>query len=186
MVLRIVLLLCTAIAMAQIGPPRAGFIRDRAGALRPVHGVAGAFVLGEAVETGVLSAGFSGKLGFVKTASELIVFRDGFVVDRIEAPTGPAEFTFGARPAIYFVDTGELWEWPRRTGWRAARSVADLHCDYGYVVLASGERVRTPEPAMEVERMSEEWAVARTESALYAIRITGTERTIVQLPELPQ
>jgi hypothetical protein len=39
---------------------------------------------------------------------------------------------------------------------------------------------------MEVERMSEEWAVARTESALYAIRITGTERTIVQLPELPQ
>jgi hypothetical protein len=186
MVLRIGLLLCAAIAMAQIRPPQAGFVRDRAGALRPVLGVAGAFILGEAVETGVLSAGFSRDLGFVKTASELVVFRDGLAVERMEAPAGPAEFTFGARPTIYFVDTGEMWEWPRRTGSRAARSLAELHCESGDIVLASGERVRTPEPAAEVERMSDDWVVARTASALYAVRVTGAGRTIVQLPELPQ
>lgn len=176
------LLLATA-ALPQIEAPRAGVIRDRAGVLRPVYGVAGSFVLGEPLADEVLSAGFSRSDGFAKTASELIVFHDGKEVDRVPAPPGPARFVFSPQPAAYFPATGELWSAKTRRSESAAPPEETVRCESDEVVLPGGERVRLPEPVAGIEWMSEHWVIARGDAALYAVRVNGNSHTVVQLPE---
>ena len=55
--------LLALVAFGQMGMPLLGWVCDRAGALRPVHGAAGAFVLGEAVANDVVQASFDGRKG---------------------------------------------------------------------------------------------------------------------------
>src|SRR5450755_188731 len=45
----VVLLFLTALGRAQLTAPRIGFVSDRDGALRPVMGVSGTFLLGDPV-----------------------------------------------------------------------------------------------------------------------------------------
>ncbi|MBC8164944.1 MAG: hypothetical protein H7Y20_03605, partial [Bryobacteraceae bacterium] len=65
--------LMAACCFGQISIPAIGFVRDVHGSLRPLQGIEGAFVLGEAVATGVVSASFYGRTGLAKTDNELLV-----------------------------------------------------------------------------------------------------------------
>jgi hypothetical protein len=171
---RLVCFLLLAASMpAQItSPPVMGFIRDRAGALRPVHGVAGSFLLGEAIETGVLSASFSDRLGFAKTESELLVFENGSVAARVAAPDGPAIFTWKAGDRlgqVLFSNSGECARW---TGSR----LVPISCETNpAATLPAG----APEPTEGIEQMSDGWLIIRADKGLYSVR----EETVYRLPE---
>ena len=78
--------------LAQYGlaPPLAGFVRDGAGALRPVYGVPGNFVSGEPVARGVEAAIFDGQAGLAKTRDAVYAFDgEGRLLGRIEAEWEP-------------------------------------------------------------------------------------------------
>ena len=170
--------------MPQIEAPSAGFIRDRAGMLRRVDGVAGSFVVGEAIASGVISAGFFGAVGFAKTAAEVLLLDErGSIVGRLPAPGGSAEFVFSPDPAVYFIETGDLWDCKSRRFEKAARPDPAIRHEHDEVILREGVRVRLPEPVSGVEWMSDRWIVARGARALYAIRTAGAEPLVVRLPE---
>lgn len=174
------------LTLPQVAPPTAGVVCDHRGTLRPVLGVAGAFVLGEAFESGVLAAGFHRDVGLAKTNEELIVFNRRVIVARIPAPPGPAEFFFDPEPAAYFPQSGELWTQQTSRIAPGARPHSLLRAVDDEVVLPGGDRVRLPEPVQEVEWMSEHWVVARTAGALYAIRAGAAEPAWTRLPEPAQ
>lgn len=166
-------LLIAAAVPAQIGAPAAlGFIRDRAGALRPVHGVAGNFVLGDPLEIGVLAASFSGHLGFAKTVNALLIFEDGKLSRRIDAPDGTATFVWEQPDQLShmrFTNTGDCVrpvDSRLETVACKADSEAPLPAD-------------APEAVGGIEQMSRDWRVVRTESGLFAVR----KETVYQLPE---
>lgn len=101
-------LFCCAAALAQpaIEPPSMGAVRDGSGRLQTVMGVPGNFMLAGAGISGVISAAFSGSAGLVKTDTELVVVNARCeVVERSEAPAGPALFAFdstGAPALVYY------------------------------------------------------------------------------------
>jgi hypothetical protein len=177
-----------AAAIAQLSSPRAGFVRDRSGALRPVLGIAGNFVTGDPIAEGVISAGFGKTVGYAKKESELLVLRSGEIVERMEAPRGEAIFypdRRGEIAEIYFPETRELWR-AQKSGFEKMLNVAFPHStvtfDGDEISLASGERLRIREQIQTVEWLSDAWLVVRGASALYAIRVTG-EIVVNQLPE---
>lgn len=102
-------------AQPTIAPPQIGFMLDSAGALRPVSGVAGNFVLGDPIAKTVLSAAFSGSAGWMKTDSSLAVFdATGHAIATTHAPKGPALFAFSStgQPALaYLIGSSELVAW---------------------------------------------------------------------------
>lgn len=105
-------LLLAATGRAQISAPEAGCVVDREGALRPLYGMAGIFVPGEAVTPGVISAACSDRLALVKTEYELEL-RDAqlHLIARWPAPGGPARFAFpttGMGALVYYPQTGDL------------------------------------------------------------------------------
>ncbi|HYL73458.1 MAG TPA: hypothetical protein VEU96_04600 [Bryobacteraceae bacterium] len=106
-----------AMACAQPGlaPPQIGFIQDSSNALRPVIGIAGNFLLGDPMQTGLTSAAFSGLSGMVKTDSALLAIdRQGQPVAASDAPSGSALFAFsqsGAPSFVYFVDANAWMTW---------------------------------------------------------------------------
>ncbi|HME09374.1 MAG TPA: hypothetical protein VKG25_20105 [Bryobacteraceae bacterium] len=111
----VVLLLLLALASGslwgQVVPPRIGFVSDTAGELRPVLGVAGNFLLGDAVANSVVSSGFSGTFTFVKTDTALSIIDAGVETDFQVGP-GPALFSFfGHAGFAYFVSDGTLHRW---------------------------------------------------------------------------
>jgi len=180
--------LFAAAAIAQLSSPRAGFVRDKSGVLRPLLGIAGNLVTGDSIAEGVISAGFGKTVGYAKKESELLVVRSGEVVERLEAPRGEAIFYPGARgeiAEIYFPETRELWR-AQKSGFEKILSAAAPHSIVRFqsdeISVASGERLRLPEPIQTVEWLSDAWLVARGASALYAIRVTG-EPIVNQLPE---
>ncbi len=104
------------LAQSGITPPRVGYIRDEAGALRPVYGLAGSFVLGRPInKRPVISAAFSGRLGLAKTAAALYAFdREGQRLGRLAAADGPAQFVFspdGSEAIVFLPDTSEWFRW---------------------------------------------------------------------------
>lgn len=101
------------ICAAQVSAPLIGYVRTSANELRPVHGVAGAFLLGDPVQRDVLSAGFTSRTGLVKNATEVLFYRGGALVSRHPAPEGRALFRFtpdGEPAAIRFHDC-DCREW---------------------------------------------------------------------------
>lgn len=107
--------LANAWAQPAIAPPQIGFMLDATGALRPVSGLAGNFLLGAPIAKGVLSAAFSGLAGWMKTDSSLSVFdQQGHVITTSNAGSGPALFAFSSagQPALAFLTTSSaLLEW---------------------------------------------------------------------------
>jgi hypothetical protein len=105
-------LVTVAFAQSGINPPAVGFIRDSQSALRPVYGLAGNFVAGDALAENVQSAAFSGLYGLLKTEERLSVFdQEGRRLCEWPAPGGPAFFAFssGSRDAFVFLsETSEL------------------------------------------------------------------------------
>ncbi len=115
------ILLCAALAFGQSGirRPRAGMFRDRAGDLRPVFGVSGAFVLGDPLAEKVESSSFSSNIGVVKTEAKLQI-RDGSgkILHEWEVPTGRARAAIspdGTKVTAFFFETGELRYWSSET-----------------------------------------------------------------------
>ena len=175
---RFCIFLLAGAAGAQLQRPRIGYIVDRKGSLRPVDGVAGAFVLGPAVDHDVVSAACSGKSLVVKKDRELIVDGTAF-----EASVGPVVITFtpqGVLDEVFFLETGELWTW--RDGkfnpTLAARiqSVAAIHD--GELSL-NGVPVRLRNRVQSVSQMGDGWWVAYGEERLFAIR----DEQVYELPE---
>jgi hypothetical protein len=85
-----------ACCAGQISPPLIGYVRTSGRELRPVYGVAGAFLTGEAIDRDVLSSSFSVRVGLVKKDHELLVYREQTIVRRHAVPPGPARFGFTA------------------------------------------------------------------------------------------
>jgi hypothetical protein len=108
--MRICLLSCWAVcAWAQSGieVPTLGAVVDASGGLRPVHGVAGNFLLGPATVPGVLSAACSGQLCLAKTDSKILS-----PTGETGAPAGPAVFGVNAGEALlFFPETRTFARW---------------------------------------------------------------------------
>ncbi len=112
-------LACAAWAQNTLTPPQIGFMRDPAGGLRPVFGIAGNFLPGDAVVEGVVSAASSGTFGLAKTDSALIVVdRQGRRLASVDVLEGSALFAFsrtGAPALMYLPTMKRLSAWSEGT-----------------------------------------------------------------------
>jgi hypothetical protein len=94
-------------AQSGIDVPAPGVIVDSSGSLRAVEGVAGSFLLGPAVASGVLSAACSEQLCLAKTASKILS-----ATGEADAPPGPAIFGWdGDSAVVYFPQSQTLERW---------------------------------------------------------------------------
>lgn len=102
-------------AQPALAPPQIGFVQDGFSSLRPVLGVAGNFILGNAVFTGVSNAAYSGSFGLLKTDTSLIATDShGQVLNAAYAPQGPASFAFfrdGSPAFAYLPGSNLLFAW---------------------------------------------------------------------------
>ena len=174
-VLRIVLCCVVAVAcFAQVSTPLIGYYCDRGGALRPLHGVAGAFVPGPALETDAISAAWSGSAGFAKKERELLLLNADGIIERLEAPPGPATFGFLA------------------DGRRAWARFADGSCREFATPCPSANggkpplRLRLPETVETYEQLGDGWILVRGKDSLYAIRTHRDNDQAYELPEAEQ
>lgn len=176
------LLMCLAAGAAgQISLPRIGFVRDLAGALRPVTGVAGAFVLGEPVVEGVVAAASSGEYAVASTGAEIVVVAGREVLWRGAAPESAAEaFGFGAngRPSWVRFANGSCLVWPGKGEPRMA--------SFCPAVSRAKLTSRLPEGVEgEPQELAAGWLVLRSPGRLYVVR-TGPGEAIFELPEVAQ
>ena len=110
---RVLPMLVAVCAWSQSGIeiPAIGAVADASGALRSVQGVAGSFLLGPAVASGVLSAACSEQLCLAKTGSKILS-----ATGEADAPPGPAVFGFdGDGAVVYFPETRGLARWRENT-----------------------------------------------------------------------
>lgn len=110
-------MLAAGSALAQMSAPGIGIASDWAGAVRPVVGVAGNLLIGEALVTGANSAAASGRVVLIKTATDVRALdAAGHEITRAAAPSGSALFAFAN-------DGSPAWVWMPRTqsllGWCA-------------------------------------------------------------------
>jgi len=149
------LTLVTTAAWAQrsLAPPQVGFIQDDHGQIHIVNGLAGNFLVGVAVSSGIISAAYSGSFGLLKSDSALIVVdRQGHGVASVVAPNGPALFGFAAdgSPALaYFEQSKTLLVWDGHTFRRAGPVVVQAP-----LAIASVSATRA---AMIVQRENGLW-----------------------------
>src|SRR5438552_6044438 len=94
------LLLIARCAWSQSGieAPSIGMVVDSLGSLRAVQGVAGNFLLGPPMATGVLSAACSEQLCLAKTDSTILS-----PTGQTDAPPGPAIFGLDRDIAVIFL-----------------------------------------------------------------------------------
>lgn len=98
-------------AQSGIAVPAIGATVDPSGALRPVEGVAGNFLLGPATLSGVLSAACSDRLCLAKTDSKVIS-----ATGETDAPSGPAVFGLaGGEAIVYFPEPRTFARWHDNT-----------------------------------------------------------------------
>ncbi len=116
--LTIIVMTSAVCGQSSLTPPEIGFVQDCRGALRPVRGLAGNFLVDRAGSPRVVSAAFSGSFGLVKSDSALAVIdKQGREITRVDAPRGPALLAFSAdgRPALaYFEQSVSLVRWDGR------------------------------------------------------------------------
>ncbi len=94
--------------------PVGGYFRDAQGALRALQGVEGAWTAPIVVPEGVLSAGYSGKTLWYKTADSLHVRVDGGDWAAVTAPRGSAQAVFdpaGGLAEVHFPEAGVSARW---------------------------------------------------------------------------
>lgn len=107
--------------------PVGGYFRDAAGALRELRGVEGAWTAAVVVPEGVLSAGYSGRTLWYKTAERLYVRERGGEWAEAPVPPGPAQGSFdasGGLAEVHFPGAGLSARWESAQAelgsWRAA------------------------------------------------------------------
>jgi hypothetical protein len=169
---RACLFLLAAAGFGQVQRPQIGYIVDRSGFLRPVEGVAGAFILGPPIESDVVCASFSGRVLIVKKALELIVDRKSFA-----APSGPAHVSFtpnGQLKHVFFADADRVWAW-NGSGFDEKYAIADP--ETANQLRDASERLNRP--VRQLSQLGEDWHVAYTDERIFAIG----PRQIFELPE---
>lgn len=195
------------LAQSGIAPPRVGYIRDEAGALRPVYGVAGNFVLGRPVNRRpVISAAFSGRLGLAKNTAALYAFdREGRRLGRLAVADGPAQFAFspdGSEALVFLPDTSEWFRWTNGgfqpvpienteetlipTGLTLAGGKSLVVADNELVLRKpDGTEARTTltEPILGIEWMGEDWIYVREAGRHTAARLAEDGLEVYRLPE---
>jgi len=111
----LICLAASAKSQPAMAPPQIGFIQDGTRALRPAYGVAGSFVIGNALAKGIVNEAFSGQVGLLKTDSSLAAFDStGKVLGTRNALPGPALFAFspnGSAGLAYVPAKNSLLEW---------------------------------------------------------------------------
>ena len=195
------------LAQSGITPPRVGYIRDEAGALRPVYGLAGSFVLGRPMnKRPVISAAFSGRLGLAKTAAALYAFSpEGRRLGRLAAADGPAQFVFspdGSEARVFLPDTSEWFRW-RNGGFQPVpvEDTGEMVIPTG-LTLAGGKSLvaednelvlRMPDgtekrttltgPILNLEWMGEGWLYVREADRHTAARLVKDGLEVYRFPE---
>jgi hypothetical protein len=167
-----------AVAAAQIGKPRMGYLLDREHNLRAVEGVPGAFTVGPIIERDVLSAAFSGKNLVIKKSDHVRVNEN-----RFDAPEGRITVTFDRNrdvAEIYFHAAQVLWTWHLNKFMSAPAHgiVAEFLIRYGELVV-DGVPVRLHKEPREVSQLGEGWLVVYADDRNYAVR--GEQ--VFELPE---
>jgi hypothetical protein len=195
------------LAQSGITPPRVGYIRDEAGALRPVYGVAGSFVLGQPInKRPVISAAFSGRLGLAKTATALYAFdREGRRLGRLAATDGPAQFVFssdGSEAIVFLPGSSEWFRW-RNGGFQpvpienteetAIPNALSLAGGKSLVVQDNELVLRAPDgtekrttltgPILSIEWMGEDWIYIREAGRHTAARLAQDGLEVYRFPE---
>jgi hypothetical protein len=195
------------LAQSGITPPRVGYIRDEAGALRPVYGVAGSFVLGQPInKRPVISAAFSGHLGLAKTATALYAFnREGQRLGRLAAADGPAQFVFspdGSEAIVFVPGTSEWFRWrdggfqpvpienteetviPAGLSLVGGRSLVAADNDL-VLCKPDGTETRTTltGPILSIEWMGEDWIYVREAERHTAARLAEDGLEVYRFPE---
>lgn len=163
----------STLALAQISLPRIGFVRDREGALRPLLGVAGAFVLGEPVLTGVVAAGsFGSEYALAATKTEVVLVKGDAVVWRRELPGAEAfGFRRDGRPHWVRFANGSCLTWPVK-GEPEMASFCAAEPDDGQTVA-------------NAETVSPAWLVRRNPERL-CLTQPGSDVAIFEIPEVPE
>jgi hypothetical protein len=196
------------LAQSGITPPRVGYIRDEAGALRPVYGVAGSFVLGRPInKRPVISAAFSGRLGLAKTAAAIYAFdREGRRLGRLAAADGPAQFAFspdGSEAIVFLPATAEWFRWKNAgfqpvpsentretlipTGLTLAGGKSLVAEDNELVLrMPDGTEKRTilTGPVLNLEWMGEDWIYVRETGRHTAARLAKNGLEVYRFPEV--
>jgi len=114
-------------SQSGIEVPSVGMIVDAAGNLRTVQGVAGNFLLGPAMASGVLSAACSEQLCLAKTNSKILS-----ATGEVDAPPGPAVFGWhGETAVIFFPESRAFARWSDNTlqpfDWTVEGEVLSIH-----------------------------------------------------------
>jgi hypothetical protein len=105
--MKILMVLVSTCAFAQINRPQLGKMLDQTGAVRTVYGIAASVTLGDAEITGVLSSACAKTFCLAKTQTG-IVSASG----TIAAPSGPALFAFDSDAAfVWFPQPRQLAQW---------------------------------------------------------------------------
>ncbi len=138
------------LAQTSLTAPQVGFMHDMADSVHPVYGLAGNFLVGEALASGVVSAAFSGSYALLKTGTAIVMTdRAGEIIAASPTVDGPAQFSFacnGEPVLAYLGKTGELLVWKAGTfeaapfdsatlGAGAVLSVAASDSEHGVVIV---------------------------------------------------
>ncbi len=108
----VVLLMAASASAYSLTLPRIGYVRDSANAVRPIYGLAGNFVVGDAGDSDQQAVGFTGPGGFLKSSSSLkFINAAGETVAAFDAPSGPALVGIAAdqASAIIHYPQATLW-----------------------------------------------------------------------------
>lgn len=111
-------------SQSGIEVPSAGIVVDSLGSLRAVQGVAGSFLPGPPLATGVLSAACSEQLCLAKTDSKILS-----ATGQVDAPPGPAVFGLGRDTAVIFFPQSRIFARWRENTLEPLDSTVDIHVD---------------------------------------------------------
>jgi len=150
------------LAVGQIDAPRLGFWRDPQNRVRPLYGIAGSFVPGAPVRTGVLAFAWYGDGGWLRTEAG---------IERLDA-AGDTIARLPAGPARFSATTAWLTEQNVAFQWDGA-SLRNVAIDETEFTL--------PEP--ESEALAPDWYHVRLRGRSYAVRTTPGREARFVLPE---
>lgn len=162
-----------ACAWAQSGieTPAVGAVVDSSGILRPVQGVAGNFLLGRAIASGVLSAACSAEVCLAKTDSRIVSLSG-----ETEAPSGPAIFGLdGSNAVIFFPHSRTFARWHDNTldplDWTVEGEVLSILLVNGQAQIAVRREGDSNRPVL----LLPEGVLFATEEEIVLRRRDGTE-----------
>ncbi|HBY64679.1 MAG TPA: hypothetical protein DEH78_33075 [Solibacterales bacterium] len=189
---RTLCLLLLAAGLPAQQAPHVGLLRDDAGKLQRVMGLAGSFVVQDEPRGDVLSAAFSGREALLKTADRLLVHNgQGRPLLDLPAPPGEALFAFtrdGAAALVWFASTRELCRLPtgQALRWEPGGEVLAIAWPRRAVVKRDGElwlidrEIEVPLHGLQAPAalLTDGSIVVTRHAALLLIAPDGSEREI--------